>query len=43
MNTYEIQIQRLEHRMIIDTIEIFTLLLVGCFFVGFMFGFLIAL
>lgn len=39
MNTYEIIIS--ERRMIIDAIEIFTLFLVACFFVGFIFGFLI--
>lgn len=41
MNTYEIL--STEQRMLIASIETFILLLVGCFFVGFMFGFLIAL
>lgn len=39
MNTYEIQ--SLEHRILIDNAEIFTLFLFACFFVGFIFGFLI--
>lgn len=39
MNTYEIISS--ERRMLIDSIEIFTLFLFGCFFVGFIFGFLI--
>ena len=41
MNLYEIEC--LEHRILIDVIEIFTLILVACFFVGYMFGCLISL
>lgn len=39
MNKYEIQ--SLEHRILIDSAEIFTLFLFACFFFGFIFGFLI--
>lgn len=41
MNTYEMQ--SLEHRIHTDNAEIFTLFLFACWFVGFIFGFLIAI
>lgn len=38
MNTYEIQ--SLEHRILIDTIEIVSLMLVAMFFIGYIIGYI---